>query len=222
MIRTPLFDRNFSGFLFDMDGTIINSFASTERAWGNWARTNGIDPETFLPTMHGIRGVDLIGGMGRPDLDPHAESAKVLAAEMADVEGIVPISGAIDFLAALPPDRWAVVTSAPRDLAYKRLEAAGITPPKTMVIAEDVAVGKPDPACFRLGAQRLGVDPRDCLVFEDAHAGVTAAERAEASVLVVTATHDLLKDTNHPTISSYHDLALVIDGTERLMLERRG
>ena len=86
----PIFNRSFSGLLFDMDGTIINSFASTERAWGNWARANGIDPATFLPTMHGIRGVDLIGAMGRPDLDPRAESAKVLAAEMADVEGIVP------------------------------------------------------------------------------------------------------------------------------------
>ena len=218
----PIFNRSFSGLLFDMDGTIINSFASTERAWGNWARANGIDPATFLPTMHGIRGVDLIGAMGRPDLDPRAESAKVLAAEMADVEGIVPITGAIDFLASLPPDRWAVVTSAPRDLAYRRLEAAGITPPKTMVIAEDVAVGKPDPACFRLGAERLGVDPRDCLVFEDAHAGVTAAERAGASVLVVTATHDLLDGTAHPTMASYEDLHLDLDGAERLTLHRRG
>jgi mannitol-1-/sugar-/sorbitol-6-phosphatase len=219
---TPIFDRSFSGFLFDMDGTIINSFASTERAWGNWARVNGIDPATFLPTMHGIRGVDLIGGMGRPDLDPRTESAKVLAAEMADVEGIVPISGAIDFLSSLPPDRWAVVTSAPRDLAHRRLEAAGITPPKTMVIAEDVEAGKPDPACFRLGAQRLGIDPRDCLVFEDAHAGVTAAERAGASVLVVTATHDLLNGTAHPTMAGYDDLYLELDGAERLTLYRRG
>lgn len=222
MRLTPIFNRNFSGFLFDMDGTIINSFAATQRAWGGWARANGIDPATFLPTMHGIRGVDLIGGMGRPDLDPHAESAKVLAAEMDDVDGVVAISGAIDFLQALPPDRWAVVTSAPRDLAYKRLEAAGVTPPRTMVIAEDVAVGKPDPACFRLGAERLGFAPQDCLVFEDAHAGVTAAERAGASVLVVTATHDLLSGTAHPTMKSYEDLHLQIDGTERLTLLRRG
>lgn len=222
MNLTPIFNRSFSGFLFDMDGTIINSFAATERAWGGWARANGIDPATFLPTMHGIRGVDLIGAMGRPGLDPHAESAKVLAAEMDDVDGIVPISGAIDFLSSLPPDCWAVVTSAPRELAYKRLEAAGIVPPRTMVIAEDVAVGKPDPACFRLGAERLGFAPQDCLVFEDAHAGVTAAERAGASVLVVTATHDLLKGTPHPTMASYEEIRLGVDRTERLTLLRRG
>jgi mannitol-1-/sugar-/sorbitol-6-phosphatase len=220
--RTPIFDRSFSGFLFDMDGTIINSFAATQRAWGSWAIANGIDPQTFLPTMHGIRGVDLIGSMGRADLVPHVESAKVLAAEMDDVDGIVPIAGAIRFLSELPADRWAVVTSAPRDLARRRLEAAGITPPRTMVVAEDVAVGKPDPACFRLGAERLGLAPQDCLVFEDAHAGVTAAELAGTSVLVVTATHDLLAGTTHPTMGSYEDLHLELDGTERLTLYRRG
>jgi mannitol-1-/sugar-/sorbitol-6-phosphatase len=115
-----------------------------------------------------------------------------------------------------------VVTSAPRDLARRRLEAAGITPPRTMVVAEDVAVGKPDPACFRLGAERLGLAPQGCLVFEDAHAGVTAAELAGTSVLVVTATHDLLAGTTHPTMGSYEDLHLELDGTERLTLYRRG
>ncbi|MGB8818237.1 MAG: HAD-IA family hydrolase [Rhizobiaceae bacterium] len=213
-----IFNRSFSGFLFDMDGTIINSFASTVRAWGGWAQANGIDPESFLPTMHGIRGVDLIGAMGLPHLDPHEESRKILAAEMADVEGIVPIPGAIDFLAALPADRWAVVTSAPRDLAYRRLEAAGIAAPKTMVAAEDVAIGKPDPACFRLGAERLGVRPQDCLVFEDAHAGVTAAELAGASVMVVTATHDLLAGTSHPTMADYRHINLTVTEDRRLKL----
>ena len=222
MIRTPLFDRNFSGFLFDMDGTIINSFAATERAWGGWAIANGIDPLSFLPTMHGIRGVDLIGAMGRPDLDPHAESAKVLAAEMDDVDGIVPILGAIDFLKALPADRWAVVTSAPRDLAGKRLRAAGITPPKTMVVAEDVKIGKPDPACFRLGAERLGFAPEDCLVFEDAHAGVTAAELAGACVVVVTATHDLMAHSHHPKIDGYTRLSVERDASGHLGLNRHG
>lgn len=220
--RTPLFDRSFSGFLFDMDGTIINSFAATERCWGNWAIGNGIDPQSFLPTMHGIRGVDLIGAMGRPDLDPHAESAKVLAAEMDDVDGIFAIDGAVSFLNALPDDRWAVVTSAPRDLAFKRLLAAGITPPKTMVVAEDVKIGKPDPACFRLGAARLGFAPEECLVFEDAHAGVTAAERAGASVVVVTATHDLMAHSHHPKIDGYVRLSADGDGTGRLILNRHG
>jgi mannitol-1-/sugar-/sorbitol-6-phosphatase len=205
---SSIFSRPFAGFLFDMDGTIINSFAATQRAWGAWARNNGIDPETFIHTMHGVRGVDLIGGMELAHLNPVEESAKVLAAEMADVEGIVPIPGAIDFLGSLPPHAWAVVTSAPRDLAIRRLKAAGITLPAVMVTAEDVAIGKPDPACFRLGAKRLGVRPQDCLVFEDAHAGVTAGELAGASIMVVTATHDLMTHSHHSKMTTYETLSI--------------
>ncbi len=216
------FTKKFAGFLFDMDGTIINSFAATQRAWGAWARTNGIDPDSFMHTMHGVRGVDLIGGMGLPHLDPAQESAKILVAEMADVEGIVPIPGAIGFLDALPPHAWAVVTSAPRDLAIRRLQAAGITPPKTMVTAEDVEIGKPDPACFRLGAERLGVNPEHCLVFEDAHAGVTAGELAGASIMVVTATHDLMAHTHHAKMTSYETLAITTDEDGWLSLVQTG
>lgn len=216
------FTKKFAGFLFDMDGTIINSFAATQRAWGAWARTNGIDPDSFMHTMHGVRGVDLIGGMGLPHLDPAEESAKILVAEMADVEGIVPIPGAIDFLGALPPHAWAVVTSAPRDLAIRRLQAAGITPPKTMVTAEDVEIGKPDPACFRLGAERLGVNPEHCLVFEDAHAGVTAGELAGASIMVVTATHDLMAHTHHAKMTSYETLSITTDEAGWISLVKAG
>ena len=205
-----------------MDGTIINSFAATQRAWGAWARTNDIDPETFIHTMHGVRGVDLIGGMGLPHLNPAEESAKVLAAEMADIEGIVPIPGAIGFLANLPPHAWAVVTSAPRDLALRRLGAAGITPPNAMVTAEDVAIGKPDPACFRLGAERLGFRPQDCLVFEDAHAGVTAGELAGASIMVVTATHDLMAHTHHAKMTSYEALSISTDDAGWISLVQAG
>ncbi len=216
------FTKKFAGFLFDMDGTIINSFAATQRAWGAWARANDIDPETFIHTMHGVRGVDMIGGMGLPHLNPAEESAKVLAAEMADVEGIVPIPGAIAFLAALPPQSWAVVTSAPRDLAHRRLEAAGITPPDIMVTAEDVEIGKPDPACFRLGAERLGFSPEHCLVFEDAHAGVTAGELAGASIMVVTATHDLMAHTHHAKMTTYETLAITTDEDGWMSLVKAG
>lgn len=205
-----------------MDGTIINSFAATERAWGAWARRNGIDAETFLPTMHGIRGRDLIGSLGLPHLDPVKESAGILAAEMEDVEGIVPIPGAIEFLSNLPTGAWALVTSAPRELAKRRLAAAGIGLPQFMVTAEDVAIGKPDPACFRLGAERLGVNPEHCLVFEDAHAGVAAGEAAGASIMVVTAAHDLMSSTRHPTMTTYETLVAEIDNDGWISLTKAG
>lgn len=163
----PIFGKTFDAFLFDMDGTLINSIAATERIWGNWARRHGLDVEAFMPTMHGRRGIDTITALDLPGVDPLAEALKIERSEIEDVEGVVAIDGAIAFLSALPPDRWAIVTSAPIALARRRLDTAGIELPKTMVTAEDVKVGKPSPEGYLLAAARLGVDPARCLVFED-------------------------------------------------------
>lgn len=210
--------KSYAGFLFDMDGTIINSLAAAERVWGRWAIRRGLDIETFLPTMHGKRGVDTIAGLNLPGLDPVAEAAEILRGEIEDVEGVIAIDGAADFLASLPPARWAIVTSAPRDLARARLAAAGIPQPRIMVTAEDVAVGKPDPQCYLLGADRIGVEPQDVLVFEDVAAGVTAGEAAGADVLVVTATHQHPMKTRHPTIRDYTNIAPSLADGHRLSI----
>lgn len=105
------------------------------------------------------------------------EAQWITEAEINDVEGVVAIPGAVGFLNSVPGDQWALVTSAPKALALRRLAAAGITPPAVLVTAEDVASGKPDPACYVLGAQRLGVPVQDCLVFEDASVGIRAGRR---------------------------------------------
>ncbi|WP_442967159.1 HAD family hydrolase [Rhizobium sp. GN54] len=204
----PIFGKTFDAFLFDMDGTLINSIAATERVWGNWARRHGLDVEAFLPTMHGRRGIDTITALDLPGVDPLAEAREIERGEIEDVEGVVAIDGAIAFLSALPPDRWAIVTSAPVALARRRLEAAGIALPKTMVTSEDVKVGKPSPEGYLLAAARLGVDPARCLVFEDVEAGARAGESAGAGVVVVTATHADDLATAHPSIDSYRQLRL--------------
>lgn len=204
----PIFGKTFDAFLFDMDGTLINSIAATERIWGDWARRHGLDVEAFMPTMHGRRGIDTITALDLPGVDPLAEALKIERSEIEDVEGVVAIDGAIAFLSALPPDRWAIVTSAPIALARRRLETAGIELPKTMVTAEDVKVGKPSPEGYLLAAARLGVDPARCLVFEDVDAGVKAGENAGAGVVVVTATHAHELATAHPSIDSYRQLRL--------------
>ena len=121
MTTSALSDRIFAAFLFDMDGTIINSMEATERVWSAWARRHGIDLETFLPTIHGVRGIDTISRLQLPGLDPHAEARDVLLAEIEDVAGVAAIAGAASFLASLPENRWAIVTSAPRELAIRRL-----------------------------------------------------------------------------------------------------
>ena len=213
--------RSYQGFLFDMDGTLLNSTASTERVWGRWALKHGLDVEAFLPTMHGKRGIDTIRGLNLPGVDIVAEALEVERGELEDLDGIVPIAGAIDFLNALPPERWAIVTSAPSALARARITAAGIPQPLQIVTAEDVEIGKPDPAGYRLGAERLGVDATHCLVFEDVMAGVLAGEGAGADVMVVTATHKHALETRYPGFNSYEELQLNVDAEGLMQISRR-
>lgn len=196
----------YRAFLFDMDGTLLNSIAAAERVWSLWAERHGLDVAAFLTTIHGARAIDTITRQGLPGVDPHSEAQWITEAEINDVRGVVAISGAAAFLDSLPADQWALVTSAPKELAMRRLQAAGIAPPTVMVTAEDVAIGKPNPACYVLGAQRLGVSVQECLVFEDASVGIRAGEAAGADVMVVTATHLKPLTTQHPTIGGYERL----------------
>jgi sugar-phosphatase len=204
----PFAERRFAAFLFDMDGTILSSIAAAERVWTAWATRRGLDVETFLPTIHGVQAVQTIRNLALPGIDPEAEAAALTLAEMADMDGVDAIAGAAALLAALPVERWAIVTSAPRLLALRRIEAAGLPMPRVLVTAEDVAHGKPAPDCFLLAAEQLGQPIADCLVFEDAPAGIAAAEAAGASVIVVTATHHKPLDTPYPRIADYTALRL--------------
>lgn len=205
MSATPVsaFDKSYAAFLFDMDGTILNSIAAAERVWGDWAQRQGLDVVEFLPKMHGQRGVDTIRKLNLPGVDPEHESALIAEAEIADTKGVVPIPGALEFLASLPPERWAIVTSSPIALAKARLDAAGLPMPRFIVTSEDVKVGKPNPQCYILGAERLGVSTDKCLVFEDVLAGVQAGEAAGSDVVVITATHSHPVETAHTTIKDY-------------------
>lgn len=207
----PFPSTGFSAFLFDMDGTILSSILPTERVWTTWLRSHGLDVDALLPTIHGMRAVDTVRRLAVPGLDPETEARLLLQLEMDDIDGIEAISGAAQFLDSLPPDRWAIVTSAPKALALRRIEAAGLTVPPVLVTAEDVARGKPAPDCFLLGAERLGVSAQDCLIFEDAPAGIAAAEAAGARVMVVTATHDHRSGAGHAAIESYQSIAVTRD-----------
>jgi sugar-phosphatase len=211
--------RKFAAFLFDMDGTVLNSIASAERVWAAWAHRHGLDVESFLPTIHGVRAVETIARLALPGVDPLYEAHMLLQAESDDVEGVLPIAGAVPFLNGLPRERWAIVTSAPRPLALLRMQAAGIPVPALMVASEDVSQGKPAPDCFLLAAKRLGVDIDDCLVFEDAPAGIAAAEAAGASVMVISATHQYKMTTPHNSIGGYDAVSIAIDDSGWMSLE---
>ena len=216
--ESAVFDRPYRAFLFDMDGTLLNSMAAAERVWAAWARRHGLDVEAFLGTIHGVRAIDTINRQALPGVDAQAEARGITEAEIEDVEGVLAIPGAVAFLQSLPAHRWAVVTSAPKALALRRMHAAGLAPPAVMITAEDVASGKPDPACYLLGAQRLGVPIGECLVFEDAPVGIRAGEAAGADVLVVTSAHGEPMVTDHPTIASYDRVHVQCDAAGSLRL----
>ena len=209
---SDLFASSFDAFLFDMDGTILNSIAAAERVWGAWAWKFGLNPEVFLPTIHGRRAFETISSLGLADVDPEAEAAAVTRAEIDEIDGVIPIGGAGRFLSSLPAHRWAVVTSAPAALAERRIEAAGLPSPAIIVTAEDVRRGKPAPDCFILAAERLSVDPARCLAFEDAEAGIMAATAAGCRVVVITETHKHRMGSGHPQIANYDRIKPKIGG----------
>ena len=154
----------------------------------SWARDNGIGEEELRSAMHGVRSVEVVRAL-RPDSDFVSEAAGIEEAQAVDTEGLRAIPGAAAALSALREDRVAVVTSATRRLAAARLAAAGIEPPAVMVTAEDVTRGKPDPEGYLAAARRLGVDPAEALVVEDAPPGIEAGRAAGAAVVGVTSTH---------------------------------
>ncbi|TMU80002.1 HAD family hydrolase [Pseudomonas fluorescens] len=218
--HNAVFDRAFGAFLFDMDGTVLNSIAAAERIWAAWAVRHGVDVETFLPTIHGVRAIDTITRLNLPGVDAEAQAAFITKAEIEDVEGIVEIPGAAAFLNSLPKDRWAMVTSAPRDLALRRMAAAGIPAPAVMITAENVQAGKPDPAGYLLAAKRLGLEARDCLIFEDAAVGIQAAEAAGAALMIITTTHQHPLETAHATLASYAAVQVKVDSDGKLHLQK--
>ncbi|NWJ23654.1 HAD family hydrolase [Rhizobium sp. RM] len=210
--------REHSAFLFDMDGTLVNSIAVVERVWREWAVANGIEPNAFLNRIHGMRASEVVRREAVPGLDVDEQAAILLQKEMDDVDGIVQIPGAAEFLKKLPVGTWAIVTSAARALAERRLAAAGLTPPEVMICAEDVVDGKPDPEGYKKAAAMLGILPENCVVFEDAPAGIQAGERMGATVVVINTTHSHPIDAPHLSIGDYAELGLIVSEDGKLKL----
>ena len=177
------------GILFDMDGILISSLGSVERSWTKWAEMRGVDPAFALTVVHGRRAIESAAIM-RPDLDPAEELKLIEDIELADGQGITVLPGVKDLIAALPRDRWTVVTSATVRLARMRLEASGFILPDRLVTAETVNEGKPHPAPYLAGAALLGYAPEECVVFEDSASGVQAGCAAGCIVVATTFSHE--------------------------------
>ncbi|WP_405761888.1 HAD-IA family hydrolase [Streptomyces sp. NBC_00045] len=171
--------------LLDMDGTIVNSDAVVERCWRDWAVSHGLDPQEALKVVHGRQGYATMAILlpERPMELNYAENSVMLARETADTDGVVPVRGAAAFMAAIADLPHALVTSADATLAAARMTAAGLPMPEVRVTAESVRASKPDPEGFLKGAAELGVDPADCIVFEDSAAGIAAGRAAGMRVI---------------------------------------
>ncbi|MEV5610440.1 HAD family hydrolase [Streptomyces sp. NPDC052225] len=177
--------------LLDMDGTLVNSDAVVERIWRRWAVDHGFDPDEVMAVAHGRQGHATMAVLlpERSVEENYADNARMLAAETADMDGVVPVPGAPEFLDALISGGvpHALVTSADVPLSTGRMAAAGLPYPAVRVTAENVGASKPDPEGFLKGAAELGVDPADCVVFEDSGAGISAGRSAGMRVVGVGA-----------------------------------
>jgi sugar-phosphatase len=176
------------GILFDMDGILVSSLGSVERSWTRWAELRGVDPEQTVRVAHGCRAIDTLARM-RPDLDPEEELKVIEDIEVADNEGLTVLPGVLDLIAALPRDRWTVVTSATERLARVRMAAGGVPVPDRLVTADKVTKGKPHPEPFLAGAALLGFRPEECVVFEDSASGARAGRAAGCTVVATTFSH---------------------------------
>lgn len=172
-------------YLFDMDGTLVDSTAAVERTWADFSTRHGLDLEEVLAYAHGRPTASTTAHFLADARAAADEAGRLAALEEATVDGIVEVPGAAALVAALPEDRWAVVTSAGRRLAERRLDAAGVPRPAVLVTADDVTRPKPDPEGYLLAARLLGVAADACVALEDSDAGVRAAVASGARTVVV-------------------------------------
>jgi sugar-phosphatase len=177
------------GFLFDLDGTLVDSLPVVERSWQFWAESYGVDPDAVLEFIHGKQAITTLRHFmpGKSEAEIQAEFLRLEHIESTDLEGIRALPGAVELLEHLEANAipWAIVTSGSIPVAHARHRAAGLPTPKVFVTAEQVKHGKPRPDAYLLGAELLGLPPQMCLVVEDAQAGIQSGIAAGCLVAAV-------------------------------------
>jgi sugar-phosphatase len=210
-----------SAVVFDLDGVLVDSTSYVEQEWRRWASARGLPAEPFLRVCHGRRALETIR-LAAPHLDAEAEVKAFFPVDEVGSAAIGPLAGAARLLATMPPGSWAVATSSFRPVATSRLRRAGLPVPPVLVCAEDVELGKPNPDAYLLAARGLRLLPADCLVIEDAPAGVQASRSAGMAVVGLTTTHpidQLMADACTATLAGVHLGRVDRDGRGRDRLE---
>jgi sugar-phosphatase len=205
-----------AAILSDMDGVLVDTGDIYDRHWAIWAARQGIDPARIVGQHHGRPAVLSISLL-LPEVDAVEEARRFIAGLAADesASGVAALPGALAMAAALPTERWAVSTSAPRAMAERWLSHIGIATPAFLVGVEDVAHGKPAPDPYLRAAELLGYEPARCLVIEDAPTGIAAGRAAGARVLALTTTFgaEHLEDADH-VVTSLESLEFSVDGDD--------
>jgi mannitol-1-/sugar-/sorbitol-6-phosphatase len=176
-----------AGLLFDMDGVLVDSTPAVARVWTRWAARHGFDAAEVVHRAHGRPSITTVREY-LPNGDHLAANKEIERDEVTDLDGVVPLPGALELLGALPRGRWTIVTSCSRRLAEVRLKTSGLPRPEVFVTSSDIANGKPAPDPYLKGAELLGFSPRDCVVVEDAPAGVRSGKAAGARVIALRTT----------------------------------
>lgn len=204
------------GFLFDLDGTLVDSLPAVERAWCNWADRFGIAHDEVLNFIHGKQAITSLRHFmkGRSEEEIAAEFTRLEGIEASDTTGIIALPGAVALLKHLDALEipWGIVTSGSMPVARARHQAAGLPSPKVFVTAEQVKRGKPEPDAYLLGAQLLGLPAESCVVVEDASAGILSGLAAGCHVISVNAPE------NSPRLD---EVDFVLQSLEALVITRR-
>jgi sugar-phosphatase len=184
--------------LSDLDGVLVDSHAAIMRTWRWWGARHGIADDAIEAIPQGRPSREVIA-MLAPHLDADVEAHAVERREVEDTEGVVALPGAHDLFAVAEP--VAVVTSGTLPLATARMRVVGLPVPRVLVTPERLSRGKPDPEGYLLAAEELGAQPSDCIVLEDAPAGIEAGRAAGMRVIGITTTYPAA------ALQAAHDLA---------------
>jgi beta-phosphoglucomutase family hydrolase len=177
---------DFAGYIFDLDGTLVDTMPLHFRAWDAAMRHVGLKcplDEDLFYSLGGVptrRVAELIAAHYQLKVDPdlvfhHKESL------FSELQGDARLIGPVVEFArrAAQAHPVSIASGGPRLIVRRSLELAGLAPLfKVVVTADDVVHGKPAPDMFLLAARQMGVAPEKCLVFEDAEPGMRAAEAA--------------------------------------------
>ena len=213
----PIF--SCSAILFDLDGVLCDSTRAVDREWREWAARKGVDGDAIMAIAHGVRTVEVIRRVA-PHLDAEAEAEAIENHEAQDHRGVVVMPGAVDLVKSIPDGRWGVVTSGTRPLATNRLRYCGLPVPEVLVTSDDVTNGKPHPEPYLKGAKKLGFRPAECLVIEDAPAGIQSARAGGMKVIGLASTYgaENLREAD-AVVRGFSGMRVSLNGTGKLVVE---